>query len=462
LICSNFWRGKNKKEFSFMQICIVGCGYVGLVTSAVFSDMGNNVICVDSNEKRIESLDSGKCPIFEPGLPEMLERNMREGRLKFTTSTSHGVEESEIVFICVGTPPEENGRTDLSQVESAAKEIARALNGHKIIVNKSTVPVGTGDFVRRTIENIRGGNGTFDVVSNPEFLREGQAIRDTLQPDRIIIGTSSENSASRLLELYRPLDCPVLVTDILSAEIIKYASNALLATKISFINAVADLCEETGADVRDVTRGMGADKRIGPSFIEAGLGYGGSCFPKDLESFVYTSNEFGARFKLLEEVVAINDDRVPRLVNRIIHRIGVGGDRPLKKKTVAILGLAFKPDTDDMREAKSVKLCRLLMDAGAHLRAYDPISTANAKMIIGEEGIDYCKGAYDAAKGADAVVIVTEWREFIQLDLDRLGESLTEAVIFDGRNIYTPDEVTRAGIEYHCIGRPTAYPSGSP
>ncbi|MEE9257159.1 MAG: UDP-glucose/GDP-mannose dehydrogenase family protein [bacterium] len=440
-----------------MQICVIGCGYVGLVTSAVFADLGNDIVCVDIDEERIETLRSGGCPIFEPGLPELLERNMREGRIEFTTSTPSGVERSEIIFIFVGTPPNKGGETDLSQVESAAKEIAGALNGHKIVVTKSTVPVGTGDFVRKTIESCLEGTGSFDVVSNPEFLREGQAIQDTLRPDRIVIGASSEEPAARLIELYRPLDCPVLVTDILSAEIIKYASNAFLATKISFINAVANLCEESGADVKSVARGMGSDKRIGPSFIEAGLGYGGSCFPKDLESLIHTSIELGARFRLLEEVTAVNEDRVSRFAGRIVERLGEGTGR-LEGKTIAILGLAFKPDTDDMREAKSVEICRYLLGAGARLRAYDPIAAGNARKILGEEGIDYCKGVYDAAEGADAAVIVTEWREFIQLNLGRLRDALREPIIFDGRNIYSPEQVARAGIEYHSIGRPTAFP----
>ncbi len=443
-----------------MKICVLGSGYVGLVTSAVFADMGNDVICVDIDEQRIEDLKAGKCPIFEPGLPELLSRNIHEERLEFTTSADTGVTKSEIVFICVGTPPKDGGGTDLSQVEAAAKEIASHLNGHKIIVNKSTVPVGTGDFVRETIEKYRNGNGSFDVVSNPEFLREGQAISDSLHPDRIVIGASSEESASRLLELYRPWDCAIFVTDILSAEIIKYASNAFLATKISFINAVANLCEASGADVAEVAKGVGADKRIGSGFFDAGLGYGGSCFPKDIDSFLHTANEIGPGFELLREVVEINENRISRFVDRIVERIGAGGEKPLAGKVIAILGLAFKPETDDMREAKSVPLCRMLMDYGAQLRACDPTAIDNAKKILGEEGIEYCRNAYDAAKGADAAVIATEWREFIQLDLDRIREALRGPVIFDGRNIYVPVQVAKAGIEYHCIGRPPTLPEG--
>jgi len=441
-----------------MKICVLGSSYVGLVTSAVFSDMGNDVICVDIDENRIRELQAGKCPIFEPGLPEVLSRNTQEGRLEFSTSTAHGVAKSEIIFICVGTPPKDGGETDLSQVESAARAIGQSLNGHKIIVNKSTVPVGTGDFVRKVVEESRGGNGSFDVVSNPEFLREGQALSDSLHPDRIVIGASSQKSAARLLELYRPWDSVVFITDILSAEIIKYASNAFLATKISFINAVANLCEASGADVAEVAKGVGADKRIGSSFIDAGLGYGGSCFPKDIDSLIHMAEKYGTGFGILQEVVVINENRIARFVDRIVERVGVGGDKPLLGKTIAVLGLAFKPETDDIREAKSVPLCNMLLEAGAKLRAYDPIATENAKKVLGENNIEYCRGAYHAAQGADSIVIVTEWREFIQLDLGRIRDALNEPIIFDGRNIYVPEQVAQEGIEYHCIGRSPTLP----
>ncbi len=444
-----------------MHICVIGSGYVGLVTASVFSDLGNDVICVDASEKRIETLHSGECPIYEPTLPELLDRNRREGRLEFTTSTSSGVQASEIIFICVGTPSLEDGKTDLSQVEAAARDIAESLNGYKIIVNKSTVPVGTGDIVRRVIEKHRKNGEKFDVVSNPEFLREGQAIRDTVQPDRIVIGTSSKKAAAQMRELYRPFVCPIIETDIFSAEIIKYASNAFLATKISFINAVANLCEESGADVGAVAKGMGTDERIGPHFLEAGLGYGGSCFPKDVDSLIHTSMELGTPFHILGRVVDENAARVPRLAERIIKRIGGESGNALTGKTVAILGLSFKPNTDDMREAKSIEICGLLLKAGAHLRAYDPVAAQNARAIIGEEGVTYCKNAYNAADGADAAVFVTEWREFIQLDLHRLREALRQPIIFDGRNIYSPEDVAAAGIEYHCIGRGPSIPGGN-
>ncbi|MEE9274308.1 MAG: UDP-glucose/GDP-mannose dehydrogenase family protein, partial [bacterium] len=385
------------------------------------------------------------------------------GRLEFTASTAEGVSRSEIVFICVGTPPLTNGETDLSQVEAAARAIGEALDGHKIVVTKSTVPVGTGDLVRRIIEGVCQSGQSFDVVSNPEFLREGQAIRDTLQPDRIVIGTSSPEAGAQLSELYRPLDRPILITDIPSAEIIKYASNAFLAAKISFINAIADLCEEAGADVKDVARAIGADARIGPAFLEAGLGYGGSCFPKDVESLLHISNTMGAPFGLLREVIGENAGRVSRLAGRIVERLGGEGgegEAPLAGKTLAILGLAFKPETDDMREAKSIELCRRLREAGARLRAYDPVALENARAIIGEEGVTYCKSAYEAAEGADAAVIVTDWREFIQLNLGRLRRALRQPILFDGRNIYDREKVAAAGLEYHSIGRPPAAPRG--
>ncbi|OGL63597.1 MAG: UDP-glucose 6-dehydrogenase [Candidatus Tectomicrobia bacterium RIFCSPLOWO2_12_FULL_69_37] len=441
-----------------MNISVIGSGYVGLVTGAVFSDMGNDVICVDIDESRVRMLQGGECPIYEPRLPEMIAHNRREGRLEFTTSTAFAVRRSEIVFICVGTPPKEDGRTDLSYVEAAAQDIAGALNGPKIIVTKSTVPVGTGDFVRKIIEAHRHDGTPFEVVSNPEFLREGQAIRDTLQPDRIVIGTSSEAAAARLSELYRPIERPILITDMHSAEIIKYASNAFLATKISFINSVANLCERAGADVKAVTKGIGADARIGPAFLEAGLGYGGSCFPKDVDSLMYTSREFGTPFEILKSVAAENDSRVPRFAQRIVERLGTGAPAPLAGRRIAILGLAFKPDTDDMREAKSVEICSRLRQAGASLRTYDPVATEKARPLIGEENVEYCRNAYEAAQGADAAVIVTEWREFIQLNLARLRDAMSQPIIFDGRNIYTPAQVAAAGIEYHSIGRPSVGP----
>lgn len=436
-----------------MNISIIGCGYVGLVTGAVFAHLGNNVACADIDQGRIAALSAGDCPIYEPGLPELLERNLRQGRLAFTTSTARAVSESENVFICVGTPSDGNGATELSQIEAAAASIARALNGYKIIVNKSTAPVGTGDFVRGVMERNGAARQDFDVVCNPEFLREGQAVQDTLEPDRIVIGASSPRAAEAMERLYSPLNAPILHTDVQSAELIKYASNAFLATKITFINAVANICEQTQANVRDVARGMGADSRIGSAFLGAGLGYGGSCFPKDVDSLLDTSRRLGVEVGILESVKAENASRVPRFVQRIIQRLGEAGGPPLAGKTIGVLGLSFKPDTDDMREAKSIEVCRTLLDAGARLRAYDPVAAENARRVIGSAGVEYCRTSYDAAKGASGIVIVTEWREFIQLDLHRLKSQMRAPILFDGRNIYSPKQVADAGLEYHGVGQ---------
>ncbi|MDE0340600.1 MAG: UDP-glucose/GDP-mannose dehydrogenase family protein [Nitrospinae bacterium] len=441
-----------------MNICVIGCGYVGLVTGAVFADLGNDVIGVDIDQNRVDTLNSGGCPIHEPRLPELLKHNLREGRLIFTTSIPEAVLKSEIIFVCVGTPPVEDGGTNLSQVEAAATGIARALNSYKIIVNKSTVPVGTGDFVREVIEKNGVASTDFDVVCNPEFLREGQAVRDTLHPDRIVIGSASEKAAKIVQLLYQALNAPCIITDTQSAELIKYASNAFLATKISFINAVANLCEKTQADIREVAKGVGADSRIGPAFLGAGLGYGGSCFPKDIDALLQASRKLGAEISILEAVRAENDNRVPRFVQRIIDRLGATSRLPLEGKTIGVLGLSFKPDTDDMREAKSIEICHALREAGAELRVYDPIATENARRIIGDEGIEYCQSPYVAAKGASGIVIVTEWRDFIQLNLNRLKTEMVEPIIFDGRNIYSPEQVTDAGFEYFSIGKTPAKP----
>ena len=441
-----------------MNICVIGCGYVGLVTGAVFADLGNEVIGVDIDQSRVDTLIAGNCPIHEPRLPELLERNRQEGRLTFTTSIHEAVSQSEIIFICVGTPPADDGGTDLSPVEAAATGIARAVNSYKVIVNKSTVPVGTGDFVREVIERNGVASTDFDVVCNPEFLREGQAVRDTLQPDRIVIGSSSEKAAKTVQLLYQALNAPCIITDTQSAELIKYASNAFLATKITFINAVANLCEETQADIREVVKGVGADSRIGHAFLGAGLGYGGSCFPKDVDALLHASRILGAEMPILEAVRAENDSRVPRFVQRIVGRLGTKNSLPLEGKTIGVLGLSFKPDTDDMREAKSIEICYALRETGARLRAYDPIATANARRIIGDEDIEYCKSPYEAAKGASGIIIVTEWREFIQLNLNRLKSEMVEPIIFDGRNIYSSEQVRDAGFEYFSIGKTSLKP----
>ncbi len=431
-----------------MNICVIGTGYVGLVTGTVFADLGNEVICVDSDEEKIASLNQGKMPIYEPGLEEMVQRNVADERLSFITDLAKGVDKSEVIFIAVGTPPKENGETDLSQVEGVAREIAKHINEYKVIVNKSTVPVGTGDFVRRIIEENKRYKVDFDVVSNPEFLREGSAIQDALSPERIVIGAPNKSVAMKLLELYATLERPMLITDVPSAEMIKYASNSFLATKISFVNAVADICEAVGADITQVVKGMGFDHRIGPDFLQAGLGYGGSCFPKDVDSLVYTAATFGVDFKLLRNVVEINNMRVSHFMGIIRGALGT-----IEGKKLAVLGLAFKPNTDDMREAKSIELINSILSEGGKVCAYDPVAMENAKKILPD--IEYCANPYIAAKDADALIIVTEWREFKLLDLERIRAVMKQPLVLDSRNIYSPERKKCLGFTYYGIGRTT-------
>lgn len=430
-----------------MNICVIGTGYVGLVTGTVFSELGNDVVCVDNVAEKIEKLNRNIMPIFEPGLEELVERNRNEGRLKFSTDLKSAVESAEVIFICVGTPSKESGATDLSYVEAAAAQIARHMDGYKVIVNKSTVPVGTGDLVSEIIRRECPDGHNFDVVSNPEFLREGQAVYDALNPDRIVIGAPTKQVGMKLIELYSSLQAPMLVTDVYSAEIIKYASNAFLATKISFINAIADLCEKVGADVEDVANGVGRDQRIGRSFLNAGLGFGGSCFPKDVKSLVYTSSNLGCEFSLLKDVLAVNDGRVDRFLEMVRARFP-----ELRGRTFAALGLAFKPNTDDMRDAKSVDILSKLTAAGARVRAFDPAAMDAARPLL-PEGIEFCPNAYEACRGADAMLLVTEWREFKLLSLDKLRGLMKSPVVFDGRNMYDPARTERAGFEYYSMGR---------
>lgn len=429
-----------------MNICVIGLGYVGLTAGAVFSDLGNDVICVDIDKEKVDALQKGIMPIYEPGLKEILLRNLEEGRLSLTTDTEDAVRISEIIFICVGTPPKDTGETDLSQVEAAAKSIAKGLDQYKVIVNKSTVPVGTGDLVRQIIDKHKLHDVEFDVVSNPEFLREGSAVQDTLQPDRIIIGAPSKNVAMKLLELYASLERPMLITDVHSAEIIKYASNAFLAMKVSFINAISDVCERAEADVTVVAKGMGYDHRIGREFLNAGLGFGGSCFSKDIESLVHTSEKLGYDFRLLKEVLAINLDRVPQLIATMEDALG-----GLAGKTIGVLGLAFKPNTDDMREAKSIEIITELLARGAELKAYDPQSMENARKVLPQ--IKFCASAYEVAEGADALVLVTEWREFKLLNMEKIRDAMRDPVLFDGRNFYNPEKKARLGFTYFGVGR---------
>ncbi len=432
-----------------MNICVIGTGYVGLITGVVFSDLGNEVVCVDKNEEKIACLRAGIMPIYEPGLEEMVGRNQDEGRLTFTTDLAQAVKKSDVVFIAVGTPPKDNGETDLSQVEAAARGIAGAMDRYKVIVNKSTVPVGTGDFVREIIETNRRRNVEFDVVSNPEFLREGSAIQDTLVPDRIVIGAPNQVVAMRILELYAPLERPMIITDVASAEMIKYASNAFLATKISFANAIANICESAGADVVQVVKGMGMDTRIGQAFLQAGIGYGGSCFPKDTRSLLHTAQKLGYPFPLLDAAIATNDEQPKRFIAKMEDALG-----GFEGKQVAVLGLAFKANTDDIRDAKSLDVIAALLAGGASVVAYDPIAVENTKKVFPQ--IAYAKNAFDAAHDADAVVVVTEWNEFKQINLDRLKETMKGDLIFDGRNLYDPVKMKRCGFRYVCVGRGNA------
>jgi UDPglucose 6-dehydrogenase len=392
-------------------------------------------------------------PIYEPGLEEMVARNAGDQRLAFTTDMGAGVRHGDVIFIAVGTPPKATGETDLSHVEAVAAEIGRCMDGYKVVVNKSTVPVGTGELVREVIVRHQPRPVEFDVVSNPEFLREGSAIEDTLRPDRIVIGAPTQQVAMTLVELYAPIERPMILTDLPSAEVIKYASNAFLATKISFINAIANICEAAGADVTQVMKGMGLDPRIGGAFLQAGLGYGGSCFPKDVDSLIHTAGRLGYEFKLLRSIVEINRERAAHLVETIAKALG-----PLDDKTIAVLGLAFKPNTDDMREAKSVEVVQLLHAAGARIRAYDPAAMDNAKRLL-PSAVTFSESPYEAADGAHAVVLVTEWNEFKYLNLERLRGQLKRPMIFDGRNLWEPERMRRLGFEYYSVGRKPVLPA---
>jgi len=436
-----------------MNICVVGTGYVGLVTGAVFADLGNDVTCVDNQPDKIESLRAGQMPLYEPGLEEMVARNVADGRLAFTTDLPSILRRADIAFITVGTPPGDGGQTDLGAVEAVARTIGQTMDHYLVVVNKSTVPVGTGNLVREVIERHQTVPIPFDVVSNPEFLREGSAIEDTLRPDRIVIGAPSQQVAMTLLELYAPLERPMIITDVPSAEMIKYASNAFLATKISFANAIANLCELAGADVTQVTKGMGLDPRIGSSFLAAGLGYGGSCFPKDTDSLIHTAATLGYDFGLLRAVVDINRERAGHFVSMIEKVMS-----PLDGKIVAVLGVAFKPNTDDMREAKSVEVVCQLVAHGTTVRVYDPVALHNARAVFPPSAV-YCDSLYDAAMGADALALVTEWNEFKFLNLERVRNAMRRPVIFDGRNLWEPERMRRLGFEYHSIGRKPVLPA---
>ncbi|UCH78054.1 MAG: UDP-glucose/GDP-mannose dehydrogenase family protein [Candidatus Coatesbacteria bacterium] len=429
-----------------MKVAVVGTGYVGLVTGACFADLGNQVICADIDERKIEMLREGETPIFEPGLVEMVRINAKVGRLAFTSDVAEAVAKSKVVFIAVGTPPGPDGEADLSQVRSVAETIGEAMDGYRIVVNKSTVPVGTGDIVSQIIAAKSGGAHPYDVVSNPEFLREGSAIHDFMQPDRVVIGCSNPAAADIVAELYGPLNAPIIVTDVLSAEMIKYTSNAFLALKISFINEIANICERVGADVREVVEGVTKDHRINPAFFGAGVGFGGSCFPKDTLALADIAAKAGYEFKILKAVIAVNDLQRDLFVAKIVERLG-----DLKGKKIAVWGLSFKPNTDDIRESPALDIIRKLLAGGATVAAFDPVASEAAQAELPE--IEYVGDAYAAAKDADALAVVTDWNEFKEADFKGLAKAMRQPLLFDGRNIYEPAKVEAAGLEYVGVGR---------
>ena len=428
------------------QICVIGVGYVGLVTAACFSDLGNRVIACDISEERIEGLKRGEMPIYEPGLEELVERNVRAGRLSFTTSYPEAIDKTEFAFIAVGTPSGVDGEADLRHVAAVARTIAEHMHEPLIIINKSTVPVGTGDWVAEIVSSNQSQPIPFSVVSCPEFLREGSAISDFMNPHRTILGSLDPEAAEKVARLHLPLRAPIMLTDLRTAEMIKYASNAFLATKISFINEIANICEELGADIKEVAVGMGYDQRIGPYFLDAGLGYGGSCFPKDVKALAYMAADKGGHPQLLNAVMDINNDRRPMVVERLKEMLG-----ELDGYTIGLLGLSFKPNTDDMRDAPSIDIAESLQEHGATVRAFDPVAMAVAEPML--PGVEMASDSYSMAEGCDALVVVTEWNEFKHLDLERIRGLMKQPVLFDGRNIYEPEKMRSLGFTYCGFGR---------
>jgi UDPglucose 6-dehydrogenase len=436
-----------------MNVCVIGTGYVGLVTGACFAEFGAQVICVDKDRAKIDALRAGHVPIYEPGLEDLVERNVRGGRLTFSTDTAESVRSSLVVFIAVQTPPKADGGTDLTAVEEVARAIGRAMDGYKVVVTKSTVPVGTSYRVRDLITETLGEDGRsvrFSVASNPEFLREGAAIHDFLRPDRVVIGADEEPPLAIMRDLYRPLylnETPFVVTNIPTAELAKYAANAFLATKISFINEMANVCERIDADVHALARGIGLDKRIGPKFLHPGPGFGGSCFPKDTRSAAVFAREVGERLQVVEAVIEVNERQRARMLDKIVTALG--GEA--QGKTVGVLGLSFKPETDDMREAPSVDIIAGLEERGASVRAFDPVAMAAAEKLM--PTVTMCEDSYEACEGADALVIMTEWNQFRMLDLERIKSLMQAPVVVDLRNVYEPAQMRGAGLRYVCVGR---------
>jgi UDPglucose 6-dehydrogenase len=439
-----------------MRIAMIGTGYVGLVSGACIADFGHHVICVDKDAAKIEALERGEIPIFEPGLQDLVRSNVKEGRLSFATTLEEPVRTADAVFIAVGTPSRRgDGHADLSYVYDAAREIAAALNGFTVVITKSTVPVGTCDEVERIIHETRP-DADVAVVSNPEFLREGAAIHDFKHPDRIVVGTHDERAKKIVAEIYRPLSlnqAPIMYTARRTAELIKYAANAFLATKVTFINEIADLCEKVGADVQDIARGIGLDNRIGSKFLHAGPGFGGSCFPKDVRALIKTAQDQDVPLRILEAVASVNDTRKRAMARKVSAMFG----GTLRGKTVAVLGLTFKPNTDDMREAPSLALITALQDMGAQVRAFDPVGMSQAQALM--KNVTFCENAYDCAEAADALVIATEWEQFRALDLERLRDLMACPVVVDLRNVYRPEDMSRYGFAYACVGRPLTAPA---
>lgn len=429
-----------------MKLTIIGTGYVGLVTGTCFAEVGHTVICVDNDASKVKMLQDGGIPIYEPGLEELVKKNVAEGRLRFTTSTAEGVEKSDVIFIAVPTPPQPDGAVDLSFIEKVAREIAGAMTSYKIVVDKSTVPVKTGDKVAETIKRYCKARVEVDVVSNPEFLREGFAVEDLMHPDRVVIGVKSQRPVAAMKDIYKPFNAPIIVTDINSAELIKHASNSFLALKISYINAISVICEAAGANVMEVANGMGMDARIGRRFLDASLGFGGSCFPKDLSAFIKISEHVGYDFGLLKEVQKINAEQMNRFVKKITDTLWI-----LKDKTIGVLGLAFKQNTDDVRMSPAIDLCQRLQKHGAALRVHDPKAMEKAKAVL--KDVTYVEDMNAVAEGCDALVIATEWPEFKQLDLDRARKGMTHPILFDGRNLFDVAEMERLGFIYKSIGR---------
>ncbi|MCX7872739.1 MAG: UDP-glucose/GDP-mannose dehydrogenase family protein [Verrucomicrobiae bacterium] len=429
-----------------MKITIIGTGYVGLVTGTCFAEVGHNVICVDNDSEKVKILKSGGIPIYEPGLEELVKKNVSEGRLRFTDSTQEGVENSDVIFIAVPTPPLPDGSVDMSFIEKVAREIATHMKSYKIVVDKSTVPVRTGERVAETIRRYNKAGIVCDVVSNPEFLREGSAVQDCLKPERVVIGVSSPRPAQTMKEIYAPFNAPIIITDINSAELIKHAANSFLAMKISYINAISVICEATGADVVEVANGIGMDSRIGRQFLDAGIGFGGSCFPKDLSAFIKIAEEAGYDFGLLREVQRINAEQMERFVRKIVDTLWV-----LKDKTIGVLGLSFKPNTDDVRMSPAIELCKRLQHLGAKLRVHDPKAMEKAKAVLTD--VTYVDDMNAVAEGCDAIVIATEWEQFKKLDLERARRVMTHPIMFDGRNVFDSDEMEKLGWIYKSVGR---------